>query len=103
MAKRAFSLTFAAALLFAALCTGCSAKQERRIVIWTSSSEFAPYIELYNETHRQKAVLVYKENPAVSMPPENGEQEPDIVIGPWLRNARTKHFFKPADFLFDRK
>ena len=103
MAKKAFSLTFAAALLFAALCTGCSAKQERRIVIWTSSSEFAPYIELYNETHRQKAVLVYKENPAVSMPPENGEQEPDIVIGPWLRNARTKHFFKPADFLFDRK
>ena len=46
MAKRAFSLTFAAALLFAALCTGCSAKQDRRIVIWTSSSEFAPYISL---------------------------------------------------------
>lgn len=90
-------------LLCAVLCTGCTSDADRRIVLWTSSSEFAPYIELFNETHRHKAVLVYKENLSLSLSPADGEPKPDVIIGPWLKNERTKRYFAPADFLFDRK
>lgn len=89
--------------LCSVLCTGCTPHANKRIVIWTSSSEFAPYIELFNETHRHKAVLIYKENLALSLSLQNGEHKPDVIIGPWLKNEKTKRYFVPADFLFDRK
>lgn len=92
-----------AASLFISLFTGCAKKTEKRIVIWTSNSEFAPYVELYNETHNQKAVLVYKENPAASLPPLSDELQPDIITGPWLRNDKTSHNFRSLNFLFDRQ
>lgn len=102
MGKR-IRLFSVAAVLLAVFCTGCTSKTNDRIVIWTSSSEFAPYIELFNKTHRHKAVLVYKENLSLSLSPHNGEAQPDIIIGPWLKNEKTKRYFVPADFLFDRK
>ena len=60
-------------LLVTAICglifSGCSKKQEKRLVIWTDNSEFASYIEIYNEYHKNKAVLIYKDNLAASLPP----------------------------------
>lgn len=92
-----------AAALFAGLLTGCSKKEEKRIVIWTSNSEFAPYVEYFNSTHKEKAVLVYKENPAASLPPSSQDLQPDLIIGPLLRNEKTTSYFHAIDFLFDRK
>lgn len=89
-------------ILFVTLCSSCS-KKEDRIVIWTSSSEFAPYIELYNSQHNTKAVLVYKENPAAALPPANDELKPDIIFGSYLRNNKTKSYFESLDYLFDRQ
>ncbi|MDE5898046.1 MAG: hypothetical protein K2H09_02105 [Treponemataceae bacterium] len=104
MAEKIIRRLLAAALiaLAAAAAAGCSAKTERRIVIWADNSEFAPYIELFNEQHASKAVLVYKENLSTAIPAASDELQPDIIVGSWLRNERTKRTFKPADYLFDR-
>lgn len=82
--------------------SSCS-KKDNRIVIWTSSSEFAPYIELFNSQHKTKAVLVYKDNTADALPPANDELKPDIVLGSYLRNNKTKKYFDSIDYLFDRQ
>ena len=79
------------ALFFVAITlTGCSEKSEKRLVIWTDNSEFAQYLEVYNEYHKTKAVMVYKENLAASLPPARDEAQPDVIIGSWLRIAKTK-------------
>ena len=92
-------------LLSSSLFFGCSSKDEdNRIVIWTNCSEFAQYIELFNKTHKDNsAVLVYKENPAASLPLAKDEQAPDIIVGPWLRSDDTQKIFKPLDYLFDNQ
>ena len=81
----------------------CSRKTDNRTVIWASSPEFAQYIELFNRTHPDNnVVLVYKENPADSLPPARDEAVPDIIAGPYLRNDKTWLNFKSLEFLFDR-
>ncbi|MCI7435366.1 MAG: extracellular solute-binding protein [Spirochaetia bacterium] len=93
-------------LLVTAICglifSGCSKKQEKRLVIWTDNSEFASYIEIYNEYHKNKAVLIYKDNLAASLPPMRDELHPDLIVGTWLRNSKIKKNFEPIDFLFER-
>ncbi len=102
--KSLFSLVFCSALsVLAAISAGCKNQGEKRIVVWTDNSEFAPYIELFNKTHEDKALLVYKENPSSSLPATNQEPHPDLVIGSWLVNEHTKHYFEPLDYLFERK
>ena len=78
--------------------------QQNRIVIWTSCSEFAQYIELFNRQHKDNcAILVYKENPALSLPPAKDENPPDIIVGAWLRTDTPQKNFKSLDYLFDTK
>ena len=78
--------------------------QKNRIVIWTSCREFAQYIELFNRQHKDNcAILVYKENPALSLPPAKDENPPDIIVGSWLRNDSPQKNFKSLDYLFDTK
>ncbi len=77
---------------------------DNRIVIWTDNSEFAQYIELFNKTSTEnKAILVYKENPALSLPPAKDELQPDLIIGSWLRTDSPQKTFKSLDYLFDTK
>ena len=92
-----------AACLLAQLLCGCSKKVENRLVIWTDNSEFVQYAEIYNESHKTKAVLVYKEDLAASLPPMRDELMPDVIAGSWLRNSRVKRNFVPLDFLFERR
>lgn len=78
--------------------------QQDRIVIWTSCREFAQYIELFNRQHKDNcAILVYKENPALSLPPAKDENPPDIIVGSWLRTDAPQKSFKSLDYLFDTK
>ncbi len=78
--------------------------QQDRIVIWTSCREFAQYIELFNRHHKDNcAILVYKENPALSIPPAKDETPPDIIVGSWLRTDAPQKTFKSLDYLFDTK
>lgn len=103
--KRNFILVLICAFSLV-ICSSCSQKEdkENRIVIWTSNSEFAQYIELFNKTHKsEKAVLVYKENPALSLPPAKDELAPDIIVGSWLRNDAPQKNFKNLNYLFNNK
>ena len=103
------SLVFCSALILA----GCSKNgrqnsrtvyQQNRIVIWTSCREFAQYIELFNRQHKDNcAILVYKENPALSLPPAKDENPPDIIVGSWLRTESPQKNFKSLSYLFDTK
>ena len=99
--------TIALALVSLIFFTGCGKKkdvQARRIVICTSNSEFAQYVELFNKTHKENsAVLVYKENPALSMPPARDEVAPDIVVGSWLRTDNPNKYYKSLDYIFDNR
>lgn len=79
---------------------GCKQSEEKRITICTANREFAPYIEFFNETHSQKAILVYRENPAASIASKTDKQNADIIIGSWLKNERTKKYFYPMNFIF---
>jgi len=95
--------------------TGCSKKSTKknasynpqntnRIVIWTSCSEFVQYVELFNKTHKtDNAVLVYKDNPALNLPPEKDELPPDIIVGSWLNAQVPSKNFKPLSYIFDYK
>lgn len=103
MHKKSLLSVLSLALIFQFFC-GCSAKtQEKRLVIWTDSRETAPYLEIYNRNHKDKVVLVYKENLASSLPPARDEFQPDIIIGNWLKNSKLKKTFEPLNFLFERK
>lgn len=91
-------------LFFLFSCKAQLPEQKKRVVIWTSCSEFVQYIELFNKTHKENnAILVYKENPALSIPPASDETPPDIIIGSWLRNDKPYKNFKPLDYIFYNK
>ncbi len=91
-------------VLTAAVLLSSCGNSGRRIVIWSSCGEFAQYIELFNSTHDDiQAVLVYKQNPADSLPPAKDEMPPDIIAGSWLRTDSTARNFKPLDYMFDRR
>ncbi|MBO4320864.1 MAG: extracellular solute-binding protein [Treponema sp.] len=85
------------ALVFSALLLGCKEK-DSTIIIWTDRPEFASYAELFNSTHEDmKAVVVYKENPSASLPPQKNEIMPDLIIGPWLKSPTAKNYYSPLD------
>ncbi len=112
--KRSSKLVFSTLLICTCLSfSGCSKNgrqasrtvyQQDRIVIWTSCREFAQYIELFNRQHKDNcAILVYKENPALSIPPAKDENPPDIIVGFWLRTDSPQKNFKSLSYLFDTK
>jgi len=85
-------------------CQKAPQNQDNRVVIWTSCSEFAQYTELFNRTHKDNsAILVYKENPALSLPPAKDELPPDIIVGSWLRTENPQKIYKSLDYIFDNK
>ncbi|MCQ2577862.1 MAG: extracellular solute-binding protein [Treponema sp.] len=89
-------------LLVPFLFLGCGTRAVKRTIIWTNNPEFAQYIELYNrKSSENAAVLVYKENPADSLPPAKDELPPDIIISSYLNTEKPEQYFKPLDYLFD--
>jgi len=81
----------------------CKARQVEQIVIWSDCSEIAQYIELFNSTHDNlNAILVYKDNPALSLPVQKNELTPDLIIGSWLQNDECIQYFKSINYIFDR-
>ena len=89
-------------VLFATLFFSCSSGEERPLVIWTDSFSFASYAELFNSLNEKtKAIVVYKENPASSLPPAKDELQPDLVVGSYLKNSSIRRYFSPLDFLFE--
>lgn len=101
--KNYFFHVSAACLAAAVVFLGVSCSSSAPVVIWTDRPEIVSYVEFFNVSQRKaKAVVVYKEKPAVSLPPAKDEQKPDIVIGSFLRNSRLKKNFAALDRLFGR-
>lgn len=79
----------------------CSNNLDEPVVIWTNRQEFASYAESFNVAQDSvKVVVVYKEDPAESLPPAKDELPPDLVVGSWLKNDETIRQFRPLDYLF---
>ena len=106
MNKKTFlkSLILIIQALFIFTFSSCEEDNSSRVVIWTSCSEFAQYQELFNNTHVDcKVIIVYKENPALALPPAKDELPPDIIVGSWLNSEDIISNFRSLDYLFDRK
>lgn len=97
-AKRLFQALILTSLpLFSAACS----RNENPVIIWTDRAEFASCMELFNSSHENtKVVVIYKEMPSRSLPPSKDEDVPDIIIGSWLKNSRTRKEFSQIDYLF---
>lgn len=80
----------------------CNTSKENQLIIWTNNTEIVSYVELYNSLYEDaQAVVVYKAEPSSSLPPAKDEIKPDIIIGPWLKNSKTRKNFKTLDYLFE--
>lgn len=90
-----FSVLFVSFLFFS-----CASKN---IVIWTDRAEVVSCAELFNlSQEKAKAVVIYKENLASSLPPASDEEKPDILIGSFLKNSEMKHNFTPLNPVLSR-
>ena len=99
--KRTAAVFAAASVLVTTV--SCS-KRTDPVVIWTDNPEIVSYIELFNLSHdNEKAVVIYKEDPAHSLPPAKDEVQPDILIAPFLKNSGTRKYFTPLDYLIQEK
>lgn len=97
-----FSLS---ALLAFCSFTGCSnsIKKPGTFIIWTDREEFVSYSELFNSLqNKTKAVIVYKQRLANSLPPAKDEVKPDLIVGSWLKNEQTRKNFRPIDSLLSQ-
>lgn len=101
--KKLFNLVFLLLISNFSLLTFISCGASRPVVIWTDRPEIVSYVEFFNVTqNKAKAIVVYKEKLASSLPPAKDEQSPDIVIGSFLRNARIKKNFTSVSRVFGR-
>ncbi len=77
-----------------------SGEKTQVAVLWTDEAEFASYAELFNTSQdTYRVVVTYKPNPVDAFPPAKDDQ-PDIVVGAWLKNSKIRSNFKPLDYLF---
>ncbi len=99
MLKNPSKVLFFAFAFFSSL-TFFSCGRTSKIVVWTDRPELVSYLDFYNVSqNRIKAVIVYKEHLANSLPPAKDENRPDVVIGSFLKNSKTKKYFAQIDGL----
>ena len=90
-------------MLACSLLSACKNAEDSIAVIWTDRIEFISYCEAFNSAQsRYKITVSYKENPSDAL--TEASEQPDIVIGPWLRGdaARVK-FSKLGGILSEKK
>jgi len=86
-------------LLFAVVFASCNDNKSAQI--WTDQSEIALYGELFNAVqNKYKVAVKYVEFPVKELKKQNN---PDIIIARWLKNASTGLNFKSIDNLFGNK
>ncbi|HHU36414.1 MAG TPA: carbohydrate ABC transporter substrate-binding protein [Treponema sp.] len=79
---------------------GCKSNSGSIARIWTNQSEFAAYAELFNISQNHYRIVVeYKENPSEAL--INTRNNPDIVIGSWLKGEKARAHIIPIDYLFN--
>lgn len=94
------STAFFFVLVFLTLFVGCKRNNGSIARIWTDQSEFAAYVELFNLSQtRHRIIVEYKENPSEAL--INTRNNPDIVIGAWLKGEKARAHIIPIEYLFN--
>ncbi|MDR2158999.1 MAG: hypothetical protein LBP23_02905 [Treponema sp.] len=94
MKKRTIIAAAALAFVFFACAAG-----EETAVLWTDRAEFALYAEYFNAAQDQyKVETRYFDSPALRL--TGTDENPDMVIGSWLKSASTRTLFRPLDEFF---
>lgn len=82
------------------LLISCNPQTENSAVLWTNQDSFASYVELFNTSQNKHTIILeYKANPAEAI--LTSKEQPDIVIGPWLKGEKTRTKLVSVDYLFD--
>lgn len=98
--KKTGRILFSLVLTACSFLSGCKTQfnNHNTFIIWTDRKEFVSYCELFNsQQNKIKAVVIYKQRLANSLPPARDEEKPDLVVGSWLKNDRTRKNFKTID------
>ncbi|MDR0376135.1 MAG: hypothetical protein LBH85_10545 [Treponema sp.] len=75
-----------------------SCVEPERVTLWTDVPEFALYGEVFNASQsKYKVETHYFELLAQNL--TSRVEQPDIVVGRWLKSASTRRLFKPLDWL----
>ena len=87
---------------FICMLSSCKNAEDSIAVIWTDRIEFISYCEAFNSAQsRYKITVSYKENPSDAL--LAASEQPDIVIGPWLRGDATRVKFSKLGGLLSQK
>ena len=90
------------AVFVCSLLSACKNAEDSIAVIWTDRIEFISYCEAFNSAQsRYRITVSYKENPADAL--MDASEQPDIVIGPWLRGDATRVKFSKLGGLLSQK
>lgn len=82
--------------------SSCKNAEDSIAVIWTDRADFITYCEAFNSAQTlYKITMNYKQNPANAL--MNTQEQPDIVIGPWLRGDAARVKFAAIDNLLSEK
>lgn len=82
------------------LLSGCMRGNGSIARIWTNQSEFVSYVELFNSSQKRYRIVVeYQENPADAL--IQTRQNPDLVVGPWLKGEKARAKIIPIEYLFN--
>ena len=69
--------------------SACKNAEDSIAVIWTDRTEFIAYCEAFNSAQsRYKITVSYRENPSDALMDDS--EQPDIVIGSWLRGDAAR-------------
>ena len=102
--QKHFSAAVSLVFLVLFALAGCMPVQNKPVIIWTDRAEVASYVELFNaQQTKAQAVIVYKSPLINALPAAKDEENPDIVIGSWLKDSRLKKNFLPLESLLTLK
>lgn len=102
--KKKFVIFFSLLFSFTVLFTGCTPKENKPVIIWTSNTAFIPYVELFNSIqNKTKALVVYKKNSSEMLPVPSGGQTPDILIDSYLHSDTAGKYFQSLEYLFNNE
>ena len=89
-------------VLVCCMLSACKNAEDSIAVIWTDRTEFIAYCEAFNSAQsRYKITISYKENPSDAL--MDASEQPDIVIGPWLRGDAARVKFSKLGKLLSKK
>ncbi|MDR2448317.1 MAG: ABC transporter substrate-binding protein [Treponema sp.] len=75
-----------------------SCMEPERVTLWTDIPEFVLYSEVFNASQtKYKVETHYFELTAKKL--TSTVEQPDIVVGRWLKSASTRRLFKPLDWI----